>query len=139
MKIMICYDGTKVARKALEDTVEYFKAIKPEIILLTVTREPLDASMEGEEIFEKEKEKYQIRLKKTADWVVDNGLDVDVMMAYGEPRRMIMEAIDNKNPDVVVIARQKKSGLESAFRESMSAHLIKNAGCHLLIMGPARR
>jgi nucleotide-binding universal stress UspA family protein len=139
MKIMVCYDGSKVARRALEDTVEYFKAIKPEIILLTVAREPLDASMEGEAIFEKEKEEYQNKLKKTANWVVDNGLDVDVMMAYGEPRRMIMEAIDNKNPDVVVIARQKKSGLESAFRESMSAHLIKNAGCHLLIMGPARR
>jgi nucleotide-binding universal stress UspA family protein len=94
--------------------------------------------MENEEIFEKEKEECQSELKKTADWVAGYGLDVNVILAYGDPRQMIMDAINNKNPDIVVVARQKKSVLESAFRKSISAHLIKNAGCKLLITGPAK-
>ena len=136
MKVMVCYDGSEAAHSALERTVDYFKAKKPEIILLTVTGEALDASMESEEVFDKlEKEQHDV-LKKAAEWVASQGLDVDAVLAEGKPAPMILEAIAKKSPDVVVVARQTKSRFMQAFLGSVSAYLVRHASCHLLIMGP---
>ena len=136
MKVMVCYDGSETAHTALERTVDYFKAKKPEIILLTVTGEALDASMENEEVFETLEREQQDVLKKAAQWVSSQGLEVDAMLAEGKPGPMIVEAIKKKSPDVVVVARQTKSRFMQAFLGSVSAYLVRHASCHLLIMGP---
>ncbi|MDT8317153.1 MAG: universal stress protein [bacterium] len=136
MKVMVCYDGSEAAHKALEIAVDYFKAKKPEIILLTVTGEALDASMESEEVFEQLEREQQDFLKKAAQWVTSQGLSVDAMLAEGKPGPMIVEAIEKKSPDVVVVARQTKSKFMQAFLGSVSAYLVRHASCHLLIMGP---
>ena len=136
MKVMVCYDGSDTAHEGLERAVGYFKALKPEIILLTVTGEALDASLESEEVFDElEKEQHDV-LKKAAEWVTSQGLDVDAMLAEGKPHQMIMDAIDKKSPDVVVVARQTKSKFVQTFLGSVSAYLVRHAPCHLLIMGP---
>ncbi|MDH3974380.1 MAG: universal stress protein [Deltaproteobacteria bacterium] len=136
MKVMICYDGSDVAHEGLEKAIEYFKPQKPEIILLTVTGEALDASMENEEVFEKLEEEQHSVLKEAAEWVASHGLDVDAVLAEGKPQQMIMDAIDKKSPDIVVIARQRKSRFMQHFLGSISAYLVRHAPCHLMIMGP---
>ena len=136
MKVMVCYDGSDKSHEALEKAVNYFKALKPEIILLTVTGEVLDASMESEEIFKTlESEQHDV-LKKAAEWVAAQGLDVDAILAEGKPGPMIMNAIEKKSPDIVVVARQTKSKFMQTFLGSVSAYLVRHAPCHLMIMGP---
>ena len=130
------FKGGETAHNALERAVDYFKAKKPEIILLTVTGEALDASMENEEVFENLEREQQDVLKKAAQWVTSQGLDVDAMLAEGKPGPMIIEAIKKKSPDVVVVARQTKSRFMQAFLGSVSAYLVRHAPCHLMIMGP---
>ncbi len=136
MKILICYDGSDSAQNALEYTVKMFKSHNPEIILLTVSEDPADASLENEAITEEVRHEGHDILKKGADWVATHGMDVDAILAHGESREMIMETIDKKKPDIVVVARQKKSGYIRHFLSSVSAYLVRNAGCHLLVMGP---
>lgn len=136
MKVMICYDGSEVAREGLERAVEYFKGQKPSIILLTATGEALDASMENEEVFEKLEEEQHNVLKEAAEFIASRGLEVDAVLAEGKPQQMIMDAIDKHKPDVVVVSRQKKSGLMQHFLGSVSAYLVRHAPCHLMIMGP---
>ena len=136
MKVMICYDGSEVAHEGLERAIEYFKAQKPEIVLLTVTGEAMDASMENEEVFEKlEAEKHSI-LKEAAEAVAAHGLEVDAVLAEGKPQQMIMDAIEKHSPDVVVVSRQKKNKFMQNFLGSVSAYLVRHAPCHLMIMGP---
>lgn len=136
MKVMVCYDGSEAADKALERTVHYFKALNPEIVILTITGEALDASMENEEVFQQlEKERHGV-LKKAAEWVAERGLDVDAVLAEGKPQQMILDTIIKKSPDVVVVARQRKSKFMEHFLGSISAYLVRNAPCHLMIMGP---
>lgn len=136
MKVMVCYDGSEAAHVALERTVNYFKALNPEIVLLTVTGEVLDASMESEEVFDKLEQEQHGVLKKAADWVAEHGLEVDAVLAEGKPQQMILDAIDKKSPDIVVVARQRKSRFMQHFLGSVSAYLVRHAPCHLLIMGP---
>ncbi len=136
MKIMFCHDGSDNGHMAMERAINHFKEHKPEVILLCVSEDVVDASMEVDAITEEyQKEKKEV-LDKSAKWCAEHGMEVDVMMAIGDPRKMIVEAINRKSPNVVVVARKEKSSRESVFRKSVSAYLIKNAGCHLFIMGP---
>ncbi len=137
MRIMYCHDGTDRAQDGLERVVNFFKGIKPEMILVSVAEDILDASLEDEKITREYECERSAVLRKAAEWVTENGLDVDVMMATGEPRTMIMKAIEKQSPDIVVIARKEKSAMESVFQKSLSAYLVKNAACHLFIMGPS--
>jgi len=136
MKVMICYDGSDVAHEGLEKAIEYFKAQKPSIILLTATGEALDASMENEEVFEQLEEETHNILKEAAEWVASQGLEVDAVLAEGKPQQMIMDAIEKHSPDVVVVSRQKKNRFMQNFIGSVSAYLVRHAPCHLMIMGP---
>ena len=136
MKVMICYDGSELGDKAIEKTIELFGAVKPDIILLTVAEEPSDASLENEEITEEVEHQAHDVLRKAAENVSKHGLEVDAMLAVGRPKKMIMDAINKKNPDIVVVTRQKKSALTRHFIASVSGHLVRDASCHLLIFGP---
>jgi len=132
---MYCHDGSERAQCALEKVVNFFKGVKPDILIVSVAEDIHDASLENEEINKKYDEERSAVVRKSAEWVAGSGLDVDVLMATGEPRAMILKAIEMKNPDIVVVSRRKKSEKESVFQQSLSAYLVKNAGCHLFIMG----
>lgn len=136
MKIMICYDGSELGDKGIDKTIELFKALKPEIILLTVAEEPLDASSENEDISEEVEHQSHDVLQRTAEKIAKHGLEVDAMLAVGRPKKMILNAINTKKPDICVVTRQVKSSMLDQFIGSVSAHLVREAGCHLLIFGP---
>ena len=67
MKVMVCHDGSKNAQAALERTIELFRCERPEIILLTVVEEPLDATSVDEESFKKWHDKRDADLKKAVE------------------------------------------------------------------------
>jgi nucleotide-binding universal stress UspA family protein len=52
------------------------------------------------------------------------------MLATGDPRKMVIQAIKKKTPDLVVVGRHGEAG----FHHSVSEYLVKNAGCNILIM-----
>ncbi len=134
MKILICYDGSAAAHMAMERSIELFKQKKPEIILLTVVEQPLDASLENEEIFDKWRQNRHTELNKASSFVTEHGLDVDAILAVGDPRKMILEIIKKKSPDIVVVARRGKTEMEKMLLGSVSAFLVRHSSCPMLIM-----
>ncbi len=134
MKIMICHDGSRKAQDALEKAVELFKLQKPEIILITVVEEPLDATSMDEDSFEKWRDRRDADLKSAANWVVQQGLNVDAILAVGDPRKMIVEAAENKNPDILVVGRRGGGLIDNMVLGSVSAYLVRHADCPVLVM-----
>ncbi|HBI22904.1 MAG: hypothetical protein A2Y48_04410 [Nitrospirae bacterium RIFCSPLOW2_12_42_9] len=133
MKIMVCHDGSKNAQEALDKTIEMFKPLKPEIILITVVEVPLDASIDSEEIFQKWREDRHVFLMKKAKEVTDSGLEVDAILAVGDPRRMIPEAADNKKPDILAVGKRGGGGVTKMVLGSVSAFLVRHAHCPVLV------
>ena len=137
MKMLICHDGSEIAQSALEKSIAMFGHEKPEIILVTVVEEPADASSYDEATFEDLRAEREASLKKTADWVVKQGLDVDAIMAIGDPRKMLVEAVKKKQPDIVVIASRPPAGgvRFGNITVSVSDYLIHHiTGCPVLVM-----
>lgn len=136
LKVMFCYDGSERARAALSKTISLFRDLRPEIILITVVEEPLDATSMDEESFEMWRSKRDADLKEAANWVVGQGLDVDAILAVGDPRKMIFEAAENKNPDILVVAKRGAGLLEKMALGSVSAYLVRHAECPVLVIHP---
>ncbi|MFY9329156.1 MAG: universal stress protein [Georgfuchsia sp.] len=137
MKILVCYDGSEPARSALEKSVAMFKQFSPEIIVVTVAEEPADASSYDDEAFEEWRAKREANLKQAAEWVSEQGLDVDAILAIGDPRKMLVAAVSKKQPDLVVItSRPPKGGVRFGnVTVSVSDYLIHHIGdCPILIM-----
>lgn len=134
MKIIVCYDGSDASHRAMESTVDYFKAQKPEIILVTVVEPPLDASLENEDVFEKYRNQRHNELMDAAKWITEHGLDVDAILAVGDPRKMLLEAIEKKSPDLVVVARRGKTEMDKMVLGSVSAFLVRHSPTPMLVM-----
>ena len=110
MKMLVCHDGSEAAQSALEKSVAMFRSEKPEIILVTVAEEPADASSYDEAAFEEWRAEREAGLKEAAEWAVEQGLDVDAIMAICDARKMLVEAVRKKKPDIVVIASRPPQG-----------------------------
>ncbi len=132
--MMVCYDGSDRSRNALNQALELFKDQKPDMMILLVAEEPLDASMENEEVFEEWKKECTDVLNEVAKDVTQQGLEVDAILAIGDPRSMIMEAIENKSPDLVVMAKRGKSGVKNALLGSVSTYVLRQAHCPVLVV-----
>lgn len=127
---MVCYDGSDASQKALEKVVDNYKAKNPEMILVTVSEGGHASSSNNEWLSGADEHECHDALKKGATWVAEQGLGVDAMLAVGDSRKMISEAISKKTPDLVVVGRHGDEG----FHHSVSEYLVKNSGCDLLIL-----
>ncbi|CAG4884317.1 conserved protein of unknown function [Georgfuchsia toluolica] len=137
MKILVCHDGSGPAQSALEKSVAMFKGASLEIILVTIAEEPADASSYDEEAFEGWRAQREAGLQKAAEWVSEQGLDVDAILAIGDPRKMLVEVVRKKQPDFVVItSRPPKGGVRFGnVTVSVSDYLIHHIDdCPILIM-----
>lgn len=137
MKILVCHDGSDCARSALEKCIELLGHQKPQMILVAVVEEALDASSRGEEVFEDRRATMDAELKNNAQWVTQRGLDVSVLLAVGDPRKMLMAAIETKKPDLVVIAsRPPRGGIRFGnVSVSVSDYLLRHIdACPVLLM-----
>lgn len=137
MKMLICHDGSEIAQSALEKSIAMLKCERPEIILVTVVEEPADASSHDEALFEEWRAKREADLQEAANWVVKQGFNVDVLVAIGDPRKMLVQAVRNKKPDIVVItSRPPKGGIRFGnITVSVSDYLIHHIDeCPVLIM-----
>lgn len=137
MKILVCHDGSEKAQSALAKSIALFAHLKPELILVTVVEEPLDASSHVEESFEEWREEKEAELRQAAQLVTESGLDVDAILAVGDPRKMLVEAIRKTVPDILVItSRPPMGGVRFGnVTVSVSDYLLHHVDtCPILVM-----
>ncbi len=134
MKIMFCHDTSEVAQKALDQALEYFSCQKPEVILVTVIEDPLDASLVNEEIYDRLTKEIREKQHKIAEEISSKGFEVDALIATGDPRSMIMEAVEKTSPDVVVIGKRGSGSVKEIVLGSVSAYVIRHLSVPVMVM-----
>ncbi len=148
MNIMIAYDNSTNAKNALEKTLQMFAALKPKITLISVIEDVLGSSGVNEERYLEYKRDFSEAVRETAQTLNELGISTEVMIAEGDPRKMILQAVKNKQPDLLVIARHSEKvdsniigkTLDAWVEEfnfmtfgSVSSFLTRRAPCPVLI------
>jgi nucleotide-binding universal stress UspA family protein len=152
MRIMVAYDDSRNAKLALAQTVTLFRSLEPTLILISVVEEPRSSSSSEEEKFHAAYQELKEGANRAAVAVRDESLNVEVIIAEGDPRKMILRATKERAPDLLVIARHSHEpdggliarSLTALVDEidymtfgSVSAFLARRVDCPLLIL-PSR-
>ncbi|MEE8574376.1 MAG: universal stress protein [Thermodesulfobacteriota bacterium] len=133
---MVCYDGSETARTMLETAMEMFLPLKPEVQLIMVIPDSGTASMENEETYTDWQKERHDALTERAQWVTEqgDGLEVDAIMATGEPRSQIVEAVERKKPDMVIVGRLGETRMQRMLLGTVAAHLVRHASSPVLVI-----
>lgn len=108
MNIMVAYDNSTNAKFALEKTLAMFAALKPRITLIGVVENVLGSSGVNEDRYLEYKHDFSEGVREAAQTLNELGIQADIMIAEGDPRKMILLAVENKKPDLLVIARHSE-------------------------------
>lgn len=149
MKIMIAYDGSRNSKLALAQTLTLFGALKPQIQLMGVVENPRDSTDANEDLFQQEYRELKEALEEGQRFVIDEKLTCEVMIAEGDPRKMLLQATKKLVPSLLVVARhshQPDGGfiaqslsyfvdeLDYMTLGSVSSFLARRVECPLLIL-----
>ena len=134
MKVMVCYDGSNSSRVALESALDFLEKTKPDIIILMVAEDSCDPSGRHEESSEEFLKGRHDELHKIATWVAGRGFETDAILATGEPRKMIIEAVDSKSPEMVVLGRCGMSNLEKVLLGTVTSYVVENCRAPVVII-----
>ncbi len=148
MNIMFAYDDSRNARLALKRTLDKFGKLQPMIILIAVVEQNLDTSSSSESNYLQAREKFTAAVRETAESVSEQGFDVEVIVGEGDARKVILKAVQNLSPDLLVIARRSHEpdgnvigqSIDALVEEfnfmtfgSVSSFLARRATCPVLI------
>ena len=149
MHIMLAYDHSRNARIALEGTMRLFAEAKPKITLISVIEEPGSSTHSEDHLFESLYQEQKQGAEAAAAELTEAGFQTTVLFAEGDARKMILRATEQRQPDVLVIARHshKPDGgfitrrIDALVEEfdhmtfgSVSAFLARRVQCPLLIL-----
>jgi nucleotide-binding universal stress UspA family protein len=146
---MLAYDHSRNARIALGEVRRLFEASRPTITLISVIEEPGSTTGAGDELFAAQYQEQKAGTEAAAAELAAVGFETKVLIAQGDARKMILRAVDERKPDILVIARHshKPDGnflarrLDALVEEfdhmtfgSVSAFLARRAQVPLLII-----
>lgn len=152
MDVMLAYDHSRNARIALGVVKEMFGPLKPTVTLISVIEDVGSATAEADDLFTEQYQAQKAGVEAAAAELVASGFEARVMLAEGDARKMILRAAEERQPDLLVMARhshQPDPGplgfltkrLDAFVEEfdhmtfgSVSAFLARRVKCPLLII-----
>jgi nucleotide-binding universal stress UspA family protein len=149
MEVMLAYDHSRNARIALDAVKRLFAHEHPNVTLISVIEQPGSNTGAVDDMFEEQLQEQKRGAEAAAAELVAIGFTAKVLVAEGDARKMILRATQERNPDVLVMARHsyKPDGnfitrrLDAIVEEfdhmtfgSVSAFLARRVQCPLLII-----
>ena len=136
MKILICYDGTEVAERALSKAIETFEHFKPHFVLATVAE--LAHGLDVEDAFATDEVEHDLKVMvfDAGQKLAADGRNVDVVFAVGNPMETLYEIVKKQVPDYVVVGKRQLTTfgeIEEKILGSVSEYLVHRTVIPILI------
>ena len=134
-RIVVGYDASPEADRALERAAEVAKAFDAEVIVTSVARilygggkgmagiDPVDPP----ELHEEEARRAKTRLSEL-------GIEAMTVDGIGDPGRMIVKVAEANDADLIVVGSHTAGALERFFVGSVSDSVKHHAACDVLVV-----
>jgi nucleotide-binding universal stress UspA family protein len=134
-KIVVGYDGTEPADRALERAAELAKAFDGELIVTSVAPvmvsvqrgmgaiDPIDSP-----------EAHQRELVEAQQKLAGKGVKVQYQPAIGEPAETIVEVAEQVGADLIVVGTREPNLIRRLLGTSVSESVQRHAHCDVLIV-----
>ena len=136
-KILLAYDGSQGAQRALDITIELARLSQPEVWALAVEeRLPHLAATVGE--MEEEKafanHFYEECLEVAAARARQKGINLVPMIRVGHAAHTIIDVANEGNFDVIVLGHSGQSAVWSMFLGTTAEKVSRHVHCHVLLV-----
>ncbi|MFB3916335.1 MAG: universal stress protein [Terriglobales bacterium] len=133
-KILVGYDGSDAAEKAVELALSLAVNMDSMVVVLAVAQPPEPpAAMETQAVVDGAREYYEKTLRKIADAAKENGIQVTTAIAVGHAAEKIVRRAEQTHADLIVVGRRGRSTFEKVIMGSVSERVLRYAPCPVLV------
>jgi len=143
-RILLAYDGSDGARRALDRAVDEARRTRARITVLSVENVPLDLNVPRnfgtlDDISDRESAvpsappDLVAHLDDASKRLAEAGLDADLTWAAGEPGQVIAETARRINADAIVLGEHHHGRLARFFGADIDAEVQRQAGCDVIL------
>ena len=144
-QIIVAYDGTEPAKRALERAAEMAKAFDAKVIVTGVASllhsgpradqfELHSPPSSGPEIQRDSLADHEAELADATAFFAERGIEAEPVAVSGDPASAIVSLAERRNADLVVVGTREAGRAERVVRHSVSQQVAKKVHCDLLIV-----
>lgn len=134
-KIMVGYDGSKQADKALEVALSLAQSVDCKVLVFAVARPPEPATMvELDAMLDDAKEHYEESFKKIRKSAEELDVELDTAIAVGHPIQQIVHRAEEDHIDLIILGRRGRSRFERMLVGSTAEKVLRYAHCPVMII-----
>ncbi|AEB10565.1 universal stress protein [Desulfobacca acetoxidans] len=136
-KILLAYDGSEGAKKALETGINLVKIHQAELWAVTVQEKlpryggTIDEVQEEKEVVDAHYGKIVEQVRARAQ---EAGIEIKVLRPFGHPARTIVEIAKEGQHDLILMGHRGVSGVWAAFLGTTAEKVSRHAPCSVLIV-----
>jgi nucleotide-binding universal stress UspA family protein len=134
-KIVVGYEDSDVAKRALERAAQIAKAFDSELIVTSVAHVmtsigrsagPVDPTDTPSEHIEE--------LKQAASYLDGEGVHAELLPGLGDPAKTIADLAKERDADLIVVGTREPSAIARLFGQSVSDSVAHMVHCDVLIV-----
>ena len=134
-KILLAYDGSEAAKKALDSALDLARKYGAELYVLTVAQPPdFGEDVETEAIIENSRSYHQRILTPVKHLVGTSGIKTRYEVAVGHPAEQIIYHADREKVDLIVLGHRGKSLFRRLLLGSVSKQVTQYADRTVLVV-----
>jgi nucleotide-binding universal stress UspA family protein len=132
MKIIVGYDGSDAAKRALERAVGLAGDGGRIMVVAAAESHARTGITEGARLDPSEIERRRKDLEEAKQLLTERGIDAEAIEAQGDPGDVIVEAA--KDADLVVVGSRGLNPLQRLLLGSVSSKVVHRAECDVLVV-----
>jgi nucleotide-binding universal stress UspA family protein len=133
--IVVGYDETEPAKRALERAAELAEALNAKLIVTSVTPILVGAARSAGPTDPTDSfGKHLQELTHARSFLAERNIDAEFVPAVGEPADTIVELAEDRNADLVVVGTREPNVLERLLGQSVSESVAHKAHRDVLIV-----
>jgi nucleotide-binding universal stress UspA family protein len=136
-KILLAYDGSEGANRALEAAIELAKLHEGKIWALAVEENlphVIATAGEYQDIKEQANEKFRKLLEAARARGEEAGIELKTILRAGHPAQTIISVAQDAEVDVILVGHSGLSGVWAAFLGTTAEKVSRHAPCSVLIV-----
>jgi nucleotide-binding universal stress UspA family protein len=136
-KILVAYDGSDGANKALKAGINIAKVHQAELRALAVQAKPARFAGTMDEVMEEKDfgyQHYEQVLGKARARAQEAGIELKTIMRPGHPAKTIVQVAKEGKFDLMLVGHSGLSGVWAAFLGTTAEKVSRHAPCSVLIV-----
>lgn len=129
-RILLAYDGTDPARRALEKTVELATKFGASVGVISVV--PIRTSVGGIDPWD-DREIHEQALRDAQAQLRDRGIEPELIEPYGDPAWTIERIASERNYDTIVLGSRGQGAIGRFFSGSVSEHVATHSDATVIV------